>query len=120
LLLAFVLIDVIAVLVAGSVVILRARMQTRVEMTASMRLADLLVEDAVHLARQERPAEQFLASLPAQLQSMRHVRFVVSDPAGSRIAGASPSRDGEQRLAPPHWFIALVAPPVVTREVPVT
>ena len=39
------LIDVIAVLVAGSVVILRARMQTRVEMTASMRLADLLVEE---------------------------------------------------------------------------
>src|ERR1700674_1649905 len=49
LLLVFVVIDVIAVLVAGSVVILRARVQTRVEMAASMRLADLLVEDAVHL-----------------------------------------------------------------------
>jgi two-component system, NarL family, sensor histidine kinase UhpB len=121
LLLAFVLIDVIAVLVAGSVVILRARMQTRVEMTASMRLADLLVEDAVHLARQELPAEQFLASLPAQLQSMRHVRFVVSDAAGSPIAATtSPGRAAAERDAAPHWFTALVAPPVETRDVAVT
>jgi two-component system, NarL family, sensor histidine kinase UhpB len=117
LLLAFVLIDVIAVLVAGSVVILRARLQTRVEMTASMRLADLLVEDAVHLARQELPAEQFLASLPAQLQSMRHVRFVVSDAAGSPIAATSL---GRAAAAAPHWFTALVAPPVETRDVAVT
>ena len=113
------LIDVIAVLVAGSVVILRARMQTRVEMGASMRLADLLVEDAVHLARQELPAEQFLASLPAQLQSMRHVRFVVSDATGSPIAATSPGRDAAERAAAPHWFAALVAPPVETRDVAV-
>ena len=120
LLLAFVLIDVIAVLVAGSVVILRARMQTRIEMAASMRLADLLVEDAVHLARQELPAEQFLASLPAQLQSMRHVRFVVNDATGSPIAATSPGRDVAERAAAPHWFAALVAPPVETRDVAVT
>jgi two-component system sensor histidine kinase UhpB len=120
LLLAFVLIDVIAVLVAGSVVILRARMQTRVEMAASMRLADLLVEDAVHLARQEQPAEQFLASLPAQLQSMRHVRFLVSDATGSPIAVKSPNRAAVENDAAPRWFVALVAPPVETRDVAVT
>jgi two-component system, NarL family, sensor histidine kinase UhpB len=120
LLIAFVLIDVVAVLVAGSVVILRARMQTRVEMAASMRLADLLVEDAVHLARQELPAEQFLASLPAQLQSMRHVRFVVSDAAGSPIAVRSPGRAAADNDAAPRWFTALVAPPVEMRNVAVT
>jgi two-component system sensor histidine kinase UhpB len=120
LLLAFVLIDVVAVVVAGSVVILRARMQTRVEMAASLRLADLLVEDAVHLAGQELPAEQFLASLPAQLQSMRHVRFVVSDAAGSPIAAKSPGRARAENDATPRWFTALVAPPVETRDVAVT
>jgi two-component system, NarL family, sensor histidine kinase UhpB len=120
LLIAFVLIDVVAVLVAGSVVILRARMQTRVEMAASMRLADLLVEDAVHLAGQELPAEQFLASLPAQLQSMRHVRFVVSDAAGSPIAVKSPNRAAADNDAAPRWFVALIAPPVETRDVAVT
>src|ERR1700744_4982097 len=79
LLLAFVVIDMVAVLIAGSVVILRARAQTRVEMAASLKLAGPLVEDAVHLADQEQTAEQFLGRLPAQLQSIRHVRFVVSD-----------------------------------------
>jgi two-component system sensor histidine kinase UhpB len=120
LLIAFVLIDVVAVLVAGSVVILRARMQTRVEMSASMRLADFLVEDAVRLAGQELPAEQFLASLPAQLQSMRHVRFVVSDAAGIAIAVKSPGHGTTEREAVPPWFTALVAPPVEMRDVAVT
>jgi two-component system sensor histidine kinase UhpB len=120
LLIAFVLIDVVAVLVAGSVVILRARMQTWVEMSASMRLADFLVEDAVHLAGQELPAEQFLASLPAQLQSMRHVRFVVSDAAGIPIAVKSPGHGTTEREAVPRWFTALVAPPVEMRNVAVT
>ncbi len=119
LLLTFVLIDVVAVLVAGSVVILRARMQTRIEMAASLRLAGLLVEDAVHLAGQELPAEQFLASLPAQLQSMRHVRFVVSDASGSPIATTTPGRAAAHGAAP-RWFTALVAPPIETRDVAVT
>jgi two-component system, NarL family, sensor histidine kinase UhpB len=120
LLIAFVLLDVVAVLVAGSVVILRARMQTRVEMSASMRLADFLVEDAVHLAGQELPAEQFLASLPAQLQSMRHVRFVVSDASGIAIAVKSPGHGTTEREAVPRWFTTLVAPPVEMRDVAVT
>jgi two-component system sensor histidine kinase UhpB len=119
LLIAFVLIDVVAVLVAGSVVILRARMQTRVEMAASLRLAGLLVEDAIHLAGQEQPAEQFLGSLPSQLQSIRHVRFVVSDAAGSPIAATSTSRAAANDAAP-HWFTALVAPPVEKRDIAVT
>jgi two-component system, NarL family, sensor histidine kinase UhpB len=119
LLLAFVLIDVIAVVVAGSVVILRARMQTRVEMAASLKLADLLVEDAVRLAGREQTAEQFLASLPAQLQSIRHVRFMVSDAAGSPIVATSPSRTDINDAAP-HWFTSLIAPPVEMRDVAVT
>ena len=90
LLLVFVLIDIVAVLAAGGVAILRARTQTRVEMASSMRLAELLVGDAGVLARRERSAEQFLAALPAQLQSMRHVRFAVRDAAGVVIAATLP------------------------------
>ena len=69
LLLVFVLIDLAAALVAGSVTIWRARTQTRIEMAASIRLAELLVGDAVNLVHQQLPAEQFLAVLPAQLRS---------------------------------------------------
>jgi two-component system, NarL family, sensor histidine kinase UhpB len=100
-------------------------MQTAVEMTASMRLAELLVGDAVNLARQERPAEQFLAALPAQLQAIRHVRIAVKDAAGIPIAETSPVErtDGRRmdlRPPAPGWFAALVAPPIESHLVPVT
>jgi two-component system, NarL family, sensor histidine kinase UhpB len=125
LLLVFVLIDVVAVIVAGSVAIARARMQTRIEMTASIRLAEFLVSDAVSLARQALPAEQFLNALPAQLQSIRHVRVQVKDTAGIPIAAslaadkAGTRRDVERSPAPA-WFAALVAPSVQSRDLPVT
>jgi two-component system sensor histidine kinase UhpB len=124
LLLVLVLIDVVAVLLAGSVTILRARAQTRVEMTASMRLAELLVGDAVNFVHQQVPAEQFLAMLPAQLRSIRHVRIAVTDKAGVPIAltpdaDRSGDRHAEERAPAPAWFAALVSPPIETHDVPV-
>jgi two-component system sensor histidine kinase UhpB len=125
LLLVFVLIDVVAALVGGSVAIVRARVQTRIEMTASIRLAELLVSDAVSLARQAVPAEQFLETLPAQLHSIRHVRVQVKDAAGVPIAASlsadkADARQDAVRSPAPAWFEALVAPPVASRDVPVT
>ncbi|MGC1355507.1 MAG: hypothetical protein WA851_06905, partial [Xanthobacteraceae bacterium] len=98
LLMVFVLIDVVAALVGGSVAIVRARVQTRIEMTASIRLAELLVSDAVSLARQAVPAEQFLEALPAQLQSIRHVHLQVKDAAGAAIAASPPPDKADTRL----------------------
>jgi two-component system, NarL family, sensor histidine kinase UhpB len=124
LLLVFVLIDLVAVLVAGSVTILRARAQTRVEMAASMRLAELLVGDAVNFVHQQIPAEQFLAALPAQLRSLRHVRIAVKDAAGVPI-GAAPAagrvgdRRADERTSAPAWFAALVASPIESHDVSV-
>jgi two-component system, NarL family, sensor histidine kinase UhpB len=124
LLLVFVVIDLIAVLFAGSVAILRARTQTRIEMTASMRLAELLVKDAVNFVHQELPVEEFLAALPAQLRSMRHVRIAATDAAGIPIAATPPSatsdgREADEHEPAPPWFAALVAPSVETIEMPV-
>ena len=123
LLLVFLLIDLIAVFVAGGVSILRARVQTRVEMAASMRLAELLVGDAVNLVHQQLPAEQFLAALPAQLRSMRHVRIAVKDAAGIAITATPlPARADGRRAderAAPTWFTALIDSPIETLDVPV-
>jgi two-component system, NarL family, sensor histidine kinase UhpB len=124
LLLVLVLIDLIAVLLAGSVTVLRARAQTRVEVAASTRLAEFLVSEAVNLVHQELPAEQFLALLPTQLRSIRHVRIAVTDAAGVPIAlpadaGRIGDRPAEARAPAPAWFTALVAPPVETHDVPV-
>src|SRR5436853_3910484 len=72
LLIIFALIELIAALVAGGITILKARTSTRVEIAASMELAELLVSEAVHLMQQEVPAEQFLADLSSRLRLVRH------------------------------------------------
>src|SRR5258708_11209061 len=68
LLIVFIVIDLIAGLVAGAVTILQARASTRVEVAASMELAELLVREAVALMQQEGPAAKFLADLNSQLR----------------------------------------------------
>src|SRR5262245_14523947 len=85
LLIIFVVIDFIAALVAGSVTILKARTATRVEIAASMELAELLVGEAVNLMQQEVPAERFLGDLSSQLRLVRHVRIGVKDAANNPL-----------------------------------
>jgi two-component system, NarL family, sensor histidine kinase UhpB len=125
LLLVLVLIDLVAVLVAGAGAILRARAQSRIEMAASMRLAELLVGDAINFVHQPLPAEQFLAALPGQLRAMRHVRIAVQDAAGNPLAATPPpgttgGRRADGRTSAPAWFAALVASPGETHDIPVT
>ena len=119
LLIVFVLIDVIAALVAGAVTILKARTATGVEMAASMELARLLIGEAVGLIQQEVPAERFLTDLSSQLRLVRHVRIGVKDAAGTRWRfgrGCAPQR---RPRAAPRWFEALTAPSVESQSVPV-
>ncbi len=118
LLLAFALIDLVTALVAGSLAILRARAQVRVEIAASMRLAKLLVGDAANFVHQEISAEQFLAALPKQLLSLRHVRIEVKNKSGVAVAPPPNLAAGDQAHAPA-WFTALVAPPIRSDVVPV-
>ena len=120
LLIVFILIDVIAGMIAGAVTILQARTSTRVEIAASMELAALLVSEAVGLMQQEVPAEKFLVDLTSQLRLVRHVRIGVKDAGGSALAlplpvsGADSTRDQA-----PRWFAALIAAPIASRNVPV-
>src|SRR2546430_8931608 len=117
----FIAIDLIAGLVAGAVTILQARASTRVEIAASMELAELLVSEAVFLMQQEVPAEKFLADLSSQLRLVRHVRIVVKDAAGSPLAprppAGAPHTTRDNRV--PAWFAALIAAPIASRDVPV-
>ncbi len=112
------LIDVAALFLGGSIAIIRARAQTRVEMAASIGLAEALVGDAVALARQQLPAEQFLADLPLQLRSIRHVRIAVKDKAGVLMRTTPAADGGAAPSAAPRWFAHLVAPPIDVRSVP--
>src|SRR5262249_48143358 len=120
LLIVFIVIDVIAGLVAAAVTILQAGASTRVEVAASMGLAELLVSEAVALMQQEVPAEKFLADLSSQLRLVRHVRIVVKDAAGFPLAprpsvGAA---DATRHDRVPAWVAALIAPPIASRKRP--
>lgn len=116
-----VVIEVIAGLLAGAVLIIRARSSTQVEIAASMELAQLLVSEAVTLMQQEVPAEKFLADLSSPLRLIRHVRIVVKDATGALlpmrplVSGSDPAPD----VRAPSWFAALIAPPIATDDVPV-
>jgi len=83
-----VVIEVIAGLLAGMVTIYQARVSTRVEIAASMELAQLLVSEAVALMQQEVPAEKFLADLASPLRLVRHVRTLVMAPDSRCLAAA--------------------------------
>jgi two-component system sensor histidine kinase UhpB len=121
LLIAVILIDLVAGLVAGAVTILQARRSTRVEIAASMELAQLLVSEAVALMQQELPAEKFLADLASPLRLIRHVRIVVKDANGTPlpVRSAPDDADTAREARAPAWFAALIAPPVASRDVPV-
>jgi len=121
LLLVFIAIDLIAGLLAGAVTIFQARVSTRVEIAASMELAQLLVSEAVTLMQQEVPAEKFLADLSSSLRLVRHVRIAVKGAAGASLALRSPvvGIDAAHEARAPGWFAALIAPAIASREVPV-
>jgi len=119
LLLVLVLVDLLAVLLSCSVTIFRARTQTRIEMAASVRLAELLVGDAAKFVSQRLTAEEFLKALPTQLRSMRHVRIAVKDAAGMPVSAPAVTSSSREHAPAPAWFAALVAPSVEPRNIPV-
>ena len=122
-LIVFIVMNLIAASIAGGVIIFKAGASTRIEIAASMRLAELMVSEAVQLIQQGIPAEQFLKTLPAQLRFLRHVRIGVRDaagqPVGDQIAERTepPREDG--RAAAPSWFARLIGPPIERHEVAV-
>jgi two-component system, NarL family, sensor histidine kinase UhpB len=108
LLITFMSIGMVAALVAGSVTILQARKSTRLEIAASLRMAEILVGETAELLEQQLPAEQFLGNLPSQLRFVRHLRVSVRDASGLvlpiRPDTADASRD--ERSPAPAWFAA--------------
>jgi two-component system, NarL family, sensor histidine kinase UhpB len=119
LLLTFIAIGLVASLVAGAVTVLQARKSTRLEIAASLRMAEILVGETTELLQQELSADQFLINLPAQLRSVRHLRVTVRDMSGAPVSSDVAEARTDGRAPAPAWFAALIAPPVVTRELPV-
>ena len=64
LILSVILIELMAALIAGGVTIIKAKTATRIEIDASMNLAEVLVRETVNLMPQDTPADRFLEGLP--------------------------------------------------------
>ena len=123
LILVFAVVDLIAALVVGAVTITKARTSTRVEIAASMSLAEAFVVDTIRLAQGPSPINTIADQIAAQQRWLRHVRLSVRDIAGVPIA-ADPPQDadvgrGLDREPAPAWFAALIAPPAERRELPI-
>jgi two-component system sensor histidine kinase UhpB len=123
LLLTVILIELVAALIAGGVTIMEARTSTRIEIDASMNLAEVLVRETINLMPPETPAERFLENLPLRQRFARHVRITVRDAAGAAVttrpmAGVDEGA-AHARAPAPAWFAYLVSPPAERREVPV-
>src|SRR3954468_4637680 len=121
----FVLIDLVAAFVAGGVVVMRARSATRVEIAASMNLAEALVAETIRVTEQQSPANALAEAIPLRARFMRHVRITVRDAAGlplmARTFPTNPAAAGtDADRAAPAWFSALIAPPGEQRELPIT
>jgi len=123
--LLFILIALYAIawLVGGAVTILQARKSTRIEINAAMNLAEALIRDAIPVVEKSDSPLEGLASIPAQLGSIRHIRISVIDTpgleSGSLKGKALQEKKFDIRAPAPDWFVAFIAPPVDTRTVQV-
>ncbi len=122
-LLVFIAINLVAASIAGGVIIYKAGASTRIEIAASMRLAELMANEAVQLVQHGIPAEQFLHTLPGQLRLLRHVRIRVRDAAGQPVSDQATERTEplreDSRAPAPAWFAMLIGPPVERHQVAV-
>ncbi len=117
-------IDCLAGAFAGTVVVLKARTATRVEIASAMQLAETLVADTIRLLK-DAPAPVLLRSIDLHFQSMRHVRILVEDAAGHPVDSqpgsppdSLPQSTSSDRDAP-DWFSPLIAPKTETKEFPI-
>jgi two-component system sensor histidine kinase UhpB len=113
-------INVVAALVAGAVSVLNTRTATRVEIEASLEVAQRFVEATVKDLQAQGRLNQLQDQLPLELKHLRHVRILMMDSLGQLIV-LSPQPDARKDDAglsqAPDWFVSLVRPKLVGRAV---
>jgi two-component system sensor histidine kinase UhpB len=123
LLLIVILIELVAGLIAGGVMIVTARTSTQIEIDASMNLAEVLVRETINLMPADTPVDRFLENLPLQQRFARHIRITVRDAVGNPVTTrpmqAGAAANPYTRAPAPAWFASLISPAIERRELPV-
>jgi two-component system sensor histidine kinase UhpB len=110
-------INLLAAFLAGAISILNTRTATRVEIEASLEVAQRFVAATMKdLAAQGRLTE-LNEELPLQLKHLRHVRIMFMDASGELTVLSPQAEGGAERSQVPRWFSALVRPQLVGRAV---
>jgi two-component system, NarL family, sensor histidine kinase UhpB len=114
LLVAVGLINLLALFVAVSISILNTRTATRVEIEASLEIAQRFVSATIKDLAAQGHIDQLEEQLPLELKHLRHVRIYLMDPMG-QLAVVSPMTQNQAQA--PRWFANLVRPQLVGRAV---
>ncbi|MCV0370873.1 histidine kinase [Filomicrobium sp.] len=122
-LIAFLAVTVVTSLFACFLKVLDAGNRTRIEMRASMDLAESFVRETARSLLNETEARNLLQTLEAQLKHLRHVRIEVVRANGERGPSKNrppqePSNEREPASVP-RWFIEMVRPPANRFNVPI-
>ena len=109
-------ISLLAALAGGTIAILNTRTATRVEIEASLEIAQRFVAATLKDLAAQNKLGEMREALPLQLKQLRHVRILLMDSFGNLTVLAP---EGGERALPqaPSWFSALVRPQLVGRAV---
>lgn len=113
-------INLLAAIVAGGISILNTRTATRVEIEASLEVAQRFVEATIKDLSAQGKIDQLNEELPLQLKHLRHVRIMFMDEIGQLTFVSPWSAQGEGAGIEPYvpaWFARLVRPQLVGRAV---
>jgi two-component system sensor histidine kinase UhpB len=109
LLIAVGVINLLAALLAAVLAIMNTRTATKVEMEASLEVAQRFVAATLAELSAQGKAIELGEDLPLQLKHLRHVRIMFMDTMG-HLTILSPQQEGVPRSNVPNWFAALVRP----------
>lgn len=123
LLLTFLSLNMLAGFLACGVMIWNAREATRVEMRASIEIAERFVKETLIRFGPSTSGGAMLTNLPLHLNLVRHVRMAILDNAGDVKVllpeGSDEGEDEEGDGRAPLWFARLLSMHVESRHVPV-
>ena len=109
------LINLLALLVAVAISIFNTRTATRVEIEASLEVAQRFVEATIKDLAMQGRVDQLGEQLPLQLKHLRHVRIYLMDSTGQLRVVSPPMQS--RRPSAPRWFARLVRPQLLGRAV---
>lgn len=116
----FTIINLIAAIVAGVVIVYNAQRAAEVEIASSMRLAETLIRQFVEQPRTADSPSEFLNNLALQVTPLRHVRVFVTGARGS-LTSLTAAEEGAVLTGigtrVPRWFSSFIHTGDVRREI---